>query len=98
LKVHWRDVLGPTLLSVELTDWSDDFGATLRRVLDFIGLPYDPACEQFYDQERGARTLSALQVRQPVNRLGIGRYQKYADFLGPLFAELEVADAASQAG
>jgi tetratricopeptide (TPR) repeat protein len=97
LMTHWRDVLGPRLISVELTDWSDDFGATLRRVLDFVGLPYDPACERFYEQERDVRTSSALQVRQPVNRLGIGRYREYAAFLGPLFAELEVADAASPA-
>ncbi|MGH7210873.1 MAG: sulfotransferase family protein, partial [Acetobacteraceae bacterium] len=45
---HWRAAVPLPMLTVRLADWVDDFAATLRRVLDFLGLPYDPACERFY--------------------------------------------------
>lgn len=92
LMAHWRSVLGAErLIEVELTDWSDDFIATLQRVLTFLDLPYDPACERFYEQTRPVRTASAQQVRQPINRAGIGRFRNYLAQLEPLFAELDRA-------
>jgi Flp pilus assembly protein TadD len=89
LMTHWRAVLGPRLMQVELSNWADDFSGTLRRVLEFVGLPYDATCERFYEETRHVRTASASQVRRPVNRDGIGRYRAYAEFLEPLFAELD---------
>ena len=53
----------------------DDFDATLRRVLDFLDLPYDPACERFHEVERRVRTVSRTQVREPVHARGIGRWR-----------------------
>ncbi|MGH7153788.1 MAG: sulfotransferase, partial [Acetobacteraceae bacterium] len=91
LMAHWRAVLGPRLIEVDLTDWADDFDTTLARVLDFVGLPHDQACARFYQQKRRVRTASAVQVRQPINRRGIGRFRAYAEYLEPLFAELDRA-------
>jgi predicted Zn-dependent protease len=92
LMAHWRAVLGPRLIDIDLTEWVDDFAGTLDRVLGFLGLPHDPACERFYEQTRPVRTASAAQVRVPINRQGIGRFVSYADHLQPLF------DALNQAG
>ncbi len=89
LMEHWRAVLPIPLLTVHLTDWVEDFGGTLRRVLEFLGLPYDSACERFYENTREVRTVSRQQVRAPVNSQGIGRWRPYADRLGPLLAALE---------
>ena len=76
------------MLTVKLSDWVDDFGGTLRRVLDFLGLPYDAACETFYEADRRVRTVSRTQVRQPVNARGIGRWHAYERQLAPLIAAL----------
>jgi len=84
-------VLGPRLIEVELADWVERFPATLARVLEFLGLPYDAACERFYEQDRRVRTASAGQVRRPINRDGLGRFHAYAGHLAPMFAELERA-------
>src|SRR3546814_7118095 len=42
--------------------------AEIRRLLDYCGLPFDPACLRFHEVERQVRTASAGQVRQPLNR------------------------------
>jgi predicted Zn-dependent protease len=89
LMAHWRATLPLPVLEVRLQDWVDDFRATLERVLAFVDLPYDTACEQFHRQDRLVRTASAAQVRQPVNARGIGRWRRYAAWLTPLLDELE---------
>jgi tetratricopeptide (TPR) repeat protein len=89
LMAHWRDVLPNPLLTVQLKDWVEDFAGTLRRVLDFLDLPYDAACERFYDRDTRVRTVSRSQVRQPINARGLGRWRAYERHLQPLLAELE---------
>jgi len=85
---HWRAVLPNPILTLPLRDWVEDFDGTLRRVLDFLGLPYDPACERFYEQDSRVRTVSRSQVRQPVNASGLGRWRAYESHLRPLVAAL----------
>ena len=91
LMEHWRAALPVPVLDVALTDWVEDFRGTLTRVLNFLGLSYDPACERFYEQPRRVRTASAQQVREPVNRRGVGRFRFFEDLLGPMIEELERA-------
>ena len=93
LMAHWCEVLPIPLLEVSLSDWVEDFRATLDRVLTFLGLPYDAACERFHAQQRLVRTASAQQVRRPVNARGIGRWRRYAAELPPLLAELDAVAA-----
>jgi tetratricopeptide (TPR) repeat protein len=91
LMAHWRAVLPNPLLTVRLEDWVADFAGTLRRLLDFLDLPYDPACERFYESDSRVRTVSRAQVRQPVNARGLGRWRPYEWHLQPLIAELAAA-------
>jgi hypothetical protein len=91
LMAHWRATLPETTCDVALTDWVADFDATLAKLLRFLNLPHDPACEKFYRHPRRVRTASAGQVRAPVNARGIGRWRRYAEDLAPMLAELETA-------
>lgn len=86
---HWRAVLPDAILTVKLSDWVEDFDATLARVLAHIGLPGDPNCARFYESDSRVRTVSYAQVRQPVNARGLGRWKNYRTELTPLIAELE---------
>lgn len=86
---HWKAVLPQPVLNLRLDDWVQDFDATLARVLDFVGLPPDPACTRFYENDSEVRTVSRAQVRQPVNAQGLGRWHAYAAHLAPMFEELE---------
>ena len=88
LMEHWKAVLPNPVLTLPLKDWVYDFAGTLRRVLDFLDLPYDTACERFYEYDREVRTVSREQVRQPINARGLGRWKRFEKHLQPLFAEL----------
>ncbi len=88
---HWEAVLPLPMLTIALTDWIDDFDATLARLLDFLGLPPDPACARFYELDRGVSTASRDQVRRPINRAGLDRWREYETELQPLIAELAAA-------
>jgi tetratricopeptide (TPR) repeat protein len=63
---------------------ADPEGQT-RALLDFCGLPFDPACLRFHEAQRSVRTASAGQVRQPLRR-DTARTAAYGDLLDPLRA------------
>jgi len=62
----------------------DDVEAEVRSLLDYCGLPFDEACLNFHSNERSVRTISAEQVRRPINREGLDQWRPYEQWLGPL--------------
>lgn len=56
----------------------------VRRMLDYLGLPFDPACLEFHKNQRAVRTPSAEQVRKPINREGVDYWRHYEPWLGEL--------------
>lgn len=60
----------------------------IRRLLDHLGLPFEPQCLAFHETERAVRTASSEQVRQPLNRAGQAQWKPYEPWLGPLEAAL----------
>jgi Tfp pilus assembly protein PilF len=93
LMQHWTAALAPSILTLPLNDWIQDFEATLARVLAHVDLPYDAACARFYEQDNRVQTVSRAQVRNPINASGIGRWRPFAAALEPLIKELERAHA-----
>ena len=55
----------------------------IRALLEFCGLPFDPACLAFHEALRDVHTLSAAQVRQPMRRHA-GTAAAYGVLLDPL--------------
>ena len=63
----------------------------VRRLLDFCGLPFDPACLEFHKTARTVQSLpSAAQVRQPIRR-DTARSARYGDKLDRLRQRLREA-------
>ena len=58
--------------------------AELRRLLDYLGLPFDEACLRFHENIRAVKTSSSEQVRRPINRGGLDQWQPFEPWLGPL--------------
>ncbi len=61
-----------------------DPDAEVRRMLDFIGLPFDPACLAFHASTRAVGTPSAEQVRRPIYTEGVDHWRHYEPWLGPM--------------
>jgi tetratricopeptide (TPR) repeat protein len=81
------------ILSVRYEDVVDNLEGQTRRMLDFLGLPFESECLDFHLSTGAVATASSEQVRQPLNRRGIGSAEPYRQWLGPLIEELgELAD------
>jgi hypothetical protein len=53
-------------------------------MLEYCGLPFEPACVEFYRNERSVRTASSEQVRQPIYREGLDQWRRYEPWLATL--------------
>jgi tetratricopeptide (TPR) repeat protein len=81
---HWHAALPGYVLKVHHEDVVDDLEGSVRRVLDFCGLPFEPACLEFHKTARSVRTASSEQVRQPIFRESLEQWKNYEPWLGPL--------------
>ncbi|HET7757602.1 MAG TPA: sulfotransferase [Steroidobacteraceae bacterium] len=84
LMEHWDRVLPGRVLRIHHEDVVDDLEASVRRILEHCGLPFEPACLEFHRTERSIRTASSEQVRQPIFREGLDQWRHFAPWLGPL--------------
>jgi tetratricopeptide (TPR) repeat protein len=81
---HWDAALPGHILRVWYEDVVEDLEGNVRRILEFCGFEFEPACVEFYKTERSVRTASSEQVRQPIFREGIFQWRNYEPWLGPL--------------
>ena len=56
----------------------------IRSLLAHVGLDFEPACLEFWRNDRAVRTASSEQVRQPIFTDGVDHWKAYAPWLGPL--------------
>ncbi|GEN98520.1 hypothetical protein NSE01_03530 [Novosphingobium sediminis] len=60
----------------------------VRRLLDYLGLPFEEGCLEFHRNTRAVRTASSEQVRRPIYTDAVEHWRAYAPWLGPLEAAL----------
>jgi tetratricopeptide (TPR) repeat protein len=85
---HWDRVLPGRVLRVQHEDVVDDLEGSVRRLLDYCGLPFENACVDFHKTQRSVRTPSSEQVRQPIFRDGLDQWRNFEPWLDPLKAAL----------
>src|SRR5882724_1095754 len=81
---HWDSVLPGRVLRLWYEDVVDDVEASVRRVMQFCELQFEPGCVEFYKTARSVNTASSEQVRQPIFRTGLSQWRHYEPWLGPL--------------
>lgn len=85
LMQHWQSVLPEgTILDVRYEDTVADVEAQTRRILDFVGLPWDDNCLEFHKNSRRVRTASVAQVRQPIYKTSVSGWKRFEKQLQPL--------------
>lgn len=86
---HWRQVLpAGSFLEVQYEDIVADMEGQARRLIDWVGLDWHPACLDFHKTKRNIRTASVTQVRQPIYTSSVERWRNYEAYLGPLLEGL----------
>ena len=80
---HWRDLLPvESFLELDYEGLVLERESTTRRVIEFCGLEWDPACLHPELNNRRVETPSAWQVRQPVYETSVGRGRRFHPWLG----------------
>ena len=88
LMAHWNSALPGRILRVEHEAIVEDLEASVRRILAFCGLPFEPNCVEFHKTQRSVHTASSEQVRRPIFRDGVDQWRHFDPWLGPMKAAL----------
>lgn len=91
LMAHWHAVLPGRIIEVRYEDIVTDQEAETRRLLDVVGVDFDPACLDFYRNASPSATHSAAQVRQPLYASSVGLWRRYETQLALLARLLDVS-------
>jgi cytochrome c-type biogenesis protein CcmH/NrfG len=84
LMAHFDRVAPRSIHRVFHEELVADPEAEIRRLLDYLGLPFDEACLRFHETKRAVRTASAEQVRRPIDPEGIDYWKRFERWLDPL--------------
>jgi tetratricopeptide (TPR) repeat protein len=84
LMAHFDQVLPGRVLRVIHEDVVADPETQIRRMLDYIGVPFYEVCVRFHDTKRSVRSASAEQVRRPIQADATELWRAYEAHLGPL--------------
>ena len=88
MMAHWRAATTLPILDVVYEQLVADTESHSRRMVEFLGLPWDAACLRFHESKRIVRTSSNEQVRRPVYTASVGRWRRYERQIAPLVAAL----------
>ncbi|HEX5352542.1 MAG TPA: sulfotransferase [Rhodanobacteraceae bacterium] len=86
---RWHESMPGAILDVPYADLTRDPEATMRKVLDYCELAWEPGCVELTHNPTPVATLNVAQVRGPLHTRAAGLWRTYADQLGPLRAELD---------
>ena len=90
---YWRTMLPVRMLTIDYEALVADLEGESRRLIEFLGLEWEPACLEFHKTERTVMSASAWQVRQPLFTRSVGRWKRYQRHLGPLLEVLAQSEA-----
>lgn len=88
LWLHYRSVIDLRWIETRYEDLVTDFEPTAKRLLDFIGLPWDESVTRYFETERNVTTPSYHDVATPIYSRAKGRWQRYGEDLAPILGIL----------
>ena len=86
---HWNRVLPGRILLMRHEQVVADLEGSVRRLLAFCDLEFEPGCLEFHKTQRSLSTASSEQVRRPIFKDGLDRWRHFEPWLDPLRAALE---------
>lgn len=86
---HWHRTLPGRIIDIDYEKLVQDPEGQTRKLLDFLGLPWEAACLKFNKTRRAVSTLSRWQVRQPMYRTSVAKWKNYERHIAPLLEALK---------
>ncbi|TLU66912.1 tetratricopeptide repeat protein [Thalassotalea litorea] len=90
LMTIWQQQFSDDMLQIDYENMVMDQQQQTQNLMDFLGLDYEDATDEFYKTERIVMTPSAEQVRQPIYTSSVNNWQKYGDAVLPLAEALQI--------
>jgi tetratricopeptide (TPR) repeat protein len=81
---HWQRTFPGEILELNYEDVIDDLEGSARKMLDYIGVDWEPRVLRFNELERPVKTASVWQVRQPIYKTSKAKWMRYQQHLAPL--------------
>ncbi|MGL1932050.1 MAG: sulfotransferase [Desulfotalea sp.] len=81
---HWSLIFPGEILEINYEDIVDDLEGSAKKMLDYIGVEWQPKVLKFNELERPVKTASVWQVRQPIYKTSKAKWKKYEKHLAPL--------------
>lgn len=88
LMAHFDRVLPGKIHRIIYEDMIANPEGEVRKLLDYLGLPFEDGCLRFYETNRAVRTPSSEQVRRPISGEAVDHWRNYEPWLGPLIKSL----------
>jgi thioredoxin-like negative regulator of GroEL len=88
---HWRALLGERLVELHYESLVADQEGETRRLLERLGLEFEPACLEFDRNRAAVYTASAVQVREPIHARSVRKWEHFSRHLQPLREHLGAA-------
>lgn len=80
----WKNVLPGEYCEIHYEKLIDNCEEEARRLIHFLGLPWEENCLTFFLNKRMVHTASDYQVRQPIYTKSVQRWKNYEPYLGAL--------------
>lgn len=80
----WRELAPDRIYEISYEALVDDPDTEIRKLLEFCDLEWEDACLDFHKTKRDVKTLSVAQVRQPLYKSSVGKWEPYAEHLTEL--------------
>lgn len=92
LMSHWQSLFPGEILTVQYEDLVLDQERVSKQLIEYVGLEWDEKCLEFQNNERNVMSPSNMQVRQPMYKSSMNRWQLYEKQLLPLTEVLHQAN------
>jgi hypothetical protein len=89
--LHFRDIVTLSHCTVRYEDLARNLEPEAKRLVDHLGLAWEPGVLQFHQQasERVISTPSYVAVTEPVHVRAMGRWKNYQEQFAPLLPKLQ---------
>ncbi len=86
---HWKVIIDIPYTEAVYEEMVENQDAQTRRLVDFVGLPFDERTLKFYESDRVVNTASVDQARKPIYKSSVARWKRFEKHLKPLIDGLE---------
>lgn len=81
MMLHWKDMNFDSYEEIKYENLIDDYENQARKIFHFIGLDFNKNLLDLTNNEKPVFTVSTSQVRNSINKEGIGKWRKYGSLI-----------------